>query len=189
MTSDRKAGPRQGGARADDAPGSGAEALADLRDAGPELMEAALRLNRRHEAETSPLTAAQLSGMCAAAFAAPALPDGAGFLLAFDEGADYESRNFLWFRARYSRFVYIDRVIVDPAARGQGVARRLYAALYAAARASGRDLVACEVNVAPPNAPSLAFHAREGFAAVAEGDLLPGKRVAYMLRRLSPKDA
>ncbi|WP_371054784.1 GNAT family N-acetyltransferase [Rhodosalinus sp. K401] len=159
-------------------------AMSDLRGAGPDLRARALRLNRMHEAETSPLRAEDLEAMCAAAFAAPAFGDGTGFLIAFDEGAAYDSPNFRWFKARYPAFVYVDRVIVDPAARGRGLARRLYAALYDATRASGRSLIACEVNVAPPNPASLAFHAREGFDAVGEGAFLPGKRVAYMLRRL-----
>ena len=48
------------------------------------------------------------------------------FLLAFDQDADYDSPNFLWFRERYPRFVYVDRIVVAAAARGRGLARLLY---------------------------------------------------------------
>ena len=47
-----------------------------------------------------------------------------GFLIAFDQNADYRSPNFLWFKARLPRFVYVDRVAVAEAERG-GAARDL----------------------------------------------------------------
>ncbi len=87
------------------------------------------------------------------------------FLLAFDEGAEYDSPNYLWFRRRYPRFVYVDRVAVAQAARGRGHARRLYADLMARAAAADHDVVVCEVNSDPPNPASDAFHATLGFAS------------------------
>jgi hypothetical protein len=33
----------------------------------------------------------------------------AGFLLAFLPEAEYDNSNFLWFKVRYERFIYIDR--------------------------------------------------------------------------------
>ena len=36
----------------------------------------------------------------------------AGFLIAFDPEADYNSLNFLWFKEHYPNFVYIDRIII-----------------------------------------------------------------------------
>ncbi len=41
-------------------------------------------------------------------------------LLAFDQAADYDSPNFLWFRERFPRFVYVDRIVVAGEARGRG---------------------------------------------------------------------
>jgi hypothetical protein len=38
--------------------------------------------------------------------------------LAFDQHARYDSPNFLWFGARYPRFVYVDRIVVAASARG-----------------------------------------------------------------------
>ena len=44
------------------------------------------------------------------------------FLLAFDEASDYDSPNFLWFRERYPRFAYVDRIAVA-LMRGAGALR------------------------------------------------------------------
>ena len=53
------------------------------------------------------------------------------FLLAFREGADYDSPNFRWFAARYDAFLYIDRIVVGQAHRGKGVGIGLYEDLFA----------------------------------------------------------
>ena len=111
-------------------------------------------------------------------------------LIAFDQTADYDSQNFLWFRRRFDRFVYVDRVVVDPARRGMGLARRLYAEVFARASAAGHGHVVCEVNSDPPNPASDAFHAALGFrevgaAIVAES----GKAVRYYERDLATRDS
>jgi hypothetical protein len=109
------------------------------------------------------------------------------FLLAFDQDAAYDSPNFLWFRERFPRFVYVDRVVVGPAARGRGLARRLYDELFAAAAAAGHERVVCEVNLDPPNPGSDAFHARQGFAEIGAAAIHGGaKTVRYLERRLVP---
>ncbi|TIP69850.1 MAG: GNAT family N-acetyltransferase, partial [Mesorhizobium sp.] len=71
--------------------------------------------------------------------------------------------NFLWFRERYPRFVYVDRVVVAGEARGRGHARRLYEDLFDHALRAGQTIVTCEVNAEPPNPASDAFHAALGF--------------------------
>lgn len=43
-------------------------------------------------------------------------------MLAMDQDADYASPNFQRFRARYPRFVYVDRIVVAQSARGRGYA-------------------------------------------------------------------
>jgi hypothetical protein len=87
------------------------------------------------------------------------------FLLAFSEQAAYDSPNFLWFRDRYPRFVYIDRIVVAPSWRRSGIGRLLYADLERQASAHAPDLT-CEVNLDPPNPGSFAFHERSGFFEV-----------------------
>jgi predicted GNAT superfamily acetyltransferase len=76
--------------------------------------------------------------------------------------------------------VYVDRVVVDEAARRRGLAQALYADL--ARTAVERPLV-CEVNLEPPNPGSLAFHERLGFHPCGEAvDPRNGKRVRYLVR-------
>jgi predicted GNAT superfamily acetyltransferase len=91
-----------------------------------------------------------------------------GFVIALDPGAAYDSENYRFFENRGTRHVYVDRIVVDSAARGSGVGRLLYDAVFERARSTGRHEVTCEVNLAPPNPESLAFHQRLGFTKVAE---------------------
>lgn len=85
------------------------------------------------------------------------------FLLAMCNDAQYDSSNFGWFSRRFPRFVYIDRIVVAPAARGSGLGTLLYEELFRFARHDGYPLVACEYNIVPPNEPSKQFHAKFGF--------------------------
>jgi predicted GNAT superfamily acetyltransferase len=119
------------------------------------------------------------------AFLARRIGNFDAFLLAFDQDARYDSPNFIWFRARYPRFVYVDRVVVAPSARGRGCARRLYADLFEHAVRAGHDRVVCEVNKMPPNAASDAFHAALGFVEVGTASVHSGSRtVRYLSRTL-----
>jgi predicted GNAT superfamily acetyltransferase len=105
----------------------------------------------------------------------------AGFLLALNETAVYASLNFQYFRHRYDRFVYVDRIVVDPGHRRMGIGAGLYEALFDATSSAPR--VTCEVNLRPPNPGSLAFHGKLGFRVVGEQDTEGGdKRVALMAR-------
>ena len=107
--------------------------------------------------------------------------------MAFDQGADYDSPNYLWFRDRYPRFVYVDRIVVDPAMRKRGLANRLYEDLFRVANDAGHDRVVCEVNSDPPNPASDAFHAALGFTEVGHATLHAGtKTVRYLSRSLAP---
>jgi predicted GNAT superfamily acetyltransferase len=146
---------------------------------------AVLDLNNAHAVELSWLDPGRLDAFLRTAFYAEAVGELDAFLIAFDEGAPYDSPNFLWFRERYERFVYVDRVVVAAAARGRGLARRLYDDLFARTAASGRDLVACEVNVEPPNPASDAFHAAQGFVELGRGAVGGGKTVRYLTRRVA----
>jgi uncharacterized protein len=108
----------------------------------------------------------------------------AGFLLALSENADYDSINYGYFRRHYPRFIYIDRIVIGAEHRGAGLGGQLYADLQAYV---GGDcaMLACEVNLQPPNPHSLAFHQRLGFEPVGEQDTEGGsKRVCLMAKRL-----
>jgi predicted GNAT superfamily acetyltransferase len=147
--------------------------------------KAVLELNNRHVVELSWLDPVRLEALLAEAFYARGFGDAEAFLLAFDQAARYDSPNFLWFRERYSRFVYIDRIVVAPEARGQGLARKLYVDLFGRSAAAGHDLVVCEVNVDPPNPASDAFHTSLSFAELGRGSIQGGKTVRYLARQLT----
>jgi predicted GNAT superfamily acetyltransferase len=136
-----------------------------------------LSLNNEHFQETSLLDELSLGALLDIAFYARGLGQGAtALLIALDETAPYDNPNFNWFKQRFDRFVYIDRVIVANAARGRGIARMLYQDLFAAAKEAGHSRIVCEVNLTPPNPASDAFHAAMGFTAVGQAILYDGKK-------------
>src|SRR3954462_11652275 len=130
--------------------------------AGTLLGAAMLALNNDHAQELSWLEPARLQHLVEQADLARRIGSLDAFLVAFDQNAGYDSPNFLWFRARYPRFVYVDRIVVAASARGHGHARRLYDDLFEQSIAAGHDRVVCEVNQQPPNPASDAFHAALG---------------------------
>ena len=157
---------------------------ADLT-ASPDLADALLALNNAHAVELSWLEPPRLAHLVAQAFLAERIGQADALLLAFDQAADYDSPNFLWFRERFPRFVYVDRIVVAGEARGRGHARRLYQLLFERARAAGHERIVCEVNSNPPNPASDAFHADLGFTVVGTGELHGGeKTVTYLARDL-----
>jgi uncharacterized protein len=149
------------------------------------LADALLALNNEHAQELSWLTPERLTHLVREAFFARRFGHADAFLLAFDQDADYDSPNFLWFRERYPRFVYVDRIVVAASARGRGLARLLYRELFEQATRAEHIQVVCEVNSDPPNPASDAFHAALGFAEVGSAAIHGGtKTVRYLLRPL-----
>lgn len=109
----------------------------------------------------------------------------AGFVLAVAPGSDYTSVNYRFFEDRGTSHLYVDRLVVAPTHRRAGVAGRLYDAVDARARAAGRSEVTCEVNLRPPNEPSMAFHLARGFVEVGRQDTTGGTiTVALLVREL-----
>jgi predicted GNAT superfamily acetyltransferase len=154
-------------------------------DLAGEVGAALLALNNAHAVELSWLEPERLAHLVAEAFVARRVGAADALLLTFDQAADYDSPNFLWFRERYDAFVYVDRIVVSDAARGRGLARRLYDDLFAAARAAGHTRIFCEVNSDPPNPASDAFHAALGFVPVGTAQIHEGeKTVTYLERHL-----
>ena len=114
------------------------------------MIEGLLALNRECESQLWPLTEDELRTLLDIAYFAKLTPDGHAMLIAFDERAPYESPNHHWFRARYPRFVYVDRVAVSERARGAGQARKLYEELMAKARADGDTVTAPKSTASRP---------------------------------------
>jgi len=140
-------------------------------------------LNNEHAQELSYAAGPRFAHLVAQAFFARHIGTSA-FIIAFDETADYDSPNYLWFRVRFPRFVYVDRVVTAAAARGQGHAAALYNALFEAAREACHERITCEVNADPPNPASDAFHAKMGFAPIGSATLPNGKTVSYFSKPL-----
>jgi len=105
----------------------------------------------------------------------------AGFLLAFREGADYDSINYTWFESHYPQFLYVDRVVISPNAQSGGLGKILYDEIFRYARETGVPVVTAEYNVIPPNEISEKFHARYGFEELARQQTSDGKKIVALV--------
>lgn len=128
--------------------------------------EVLLSLNEAEVPHVNAIDAAQMQRFVDQASAFFKVVDGeqvAGFVISLTAGEDYASPNYRWFEKSLKDFLYIDRIIVNPAFRRQGVARLIYAELAARARRQGLQRLCCEVNLSPPNPDSVALHRHLGF--------------------------
>ncbi len=102
------------------------------------------------------------------------------FLLAFREGADYNSLNYQWFASRYERFLYVDRVVVSGRARASGLGSKLYEHVFVQAASDAVPLVTCEFDLQPPNPASERFHAKFGFVEVGQQSAAAGTKLVSL---------
>lgn len=139
-----------------------------LRPMTDDDLERVLDLNHRHVELLAPLDVERLAELRRWASRADViLADGevAGFVLVVSPGTGYDSPNYRWFAARYGdAFDYLDRIVIDDAYRRRGLASAVYDVVEDAASARGRLVL--EVNIDPPNEPSLAFHRSRGYVEV-----------------------
>jgi uncharacterized protein len=143
-------------------------------------------LNQTFATELSSETPQSFAARAARACVALVAPPDRGFLLAFDQEPAPGAIHFTWLAQHSSDFVYVDRIVTAPHARGQGLARDFYEALYQIAFERGAKRITCEVNFNPPNPDSDAFHAAMGFAEIGRGEMPGGKIVRYLARELTP---
>ena len=145
--------------------------LARIRDIGLDDLDWLLDLNNASVPHVNLLEREALADILQmSAYARCSLRDGepVGALLALRPGQPYASRHYRWFERHHADFLYIDRVMVDGAARKGGHGRRLYADLDEFSRGEGGGHIACEVNSRPPNPISMSFHQALGFVPVGE---------------------
>ena len=150
-----------------------------FRAAAPSDFTAILALNFESEHFLSPLNPAKLSRLEkeAAVFqVATSAHTIAGFLLVFGPQANYDSPNFLWFKARYQDFLYVDRIVISESFRGHHLASTFYEQLDSIAIARGITHVVCEVDIDPPNPASLRFHEKLGFVEVGKQSVPAGDK-------------
>jgi hypothetical protein len=151
----------------------------------PEVENALVSLNNTHALELSYLDVAGLRRLVYDSSVSWRIGVADALLIAFDQDAPYVNQNFAWFKKRYATFLYVDRVVVAPAARGKGFGRSLYENVFHYASRNGHERVVCEVNMDPPNPTSDAFHHSMGFVEVGTATLSGTKTVRYFERRLS----
>ena len=154
-----------------------------IRPATHQDFDRILLLNSREQDKTSPLSLERLQQLHQwSAHHTVAVYGGVvqGFLLVMDQSSDYDGDHFRWFTARYSRFLYVDRIVIDASHARRGFAAALYRDLIRAAREAPVPMLCCEINTVPANHASLGFHARLGFEQLAESEpSATGKRVSY----------
>lgn len=158
-----------------------------VRDATAADFPALLALNEAWVHFLSPLSSERLDALHRASAYHRVVEDHgsiAGFLLAFREGASYDSPNYAWFSQRYPAFVYVDRVVVAGDAQRKGVGTLLYDDVFAFARSSGVPIVAAEFYTRPPNPVSARFHERYGFTEVGSQAIATDKRVSLQISTL-----
>lgn len=146
-------------------------------------LPAALALNNANLPALNELDADELARLVSISHTAlTAEVDGAfaGFCIAMPPGVDYASLNYAWFSRTFDRFVYLDRIAVDPAFRRYGIGRAFYAALVERARGAF-PRITCEVNIRPMNESSLAFHHSIGFREVGQQDTDGGSKTVSLL--------
>lgn len=156
-----------------------------IRDATVADHPAVLSLNNAAEPHVNALPQHEFDWLVAHAAYFRLLEDAgglAGFVLCLPSGIDYWSGNYKWFTERYAAFLYLDRVVVAPRARGSGMGRALYEDLHAFAEQKW-ERVMLEVNLRPPNPGSDAFHENLGYVVVGTREYEAGGRAVRMYER------
>lgn len=105
------------------------------------------------------------------------------FLFGLGPSAEYDSPNYRWFQLYFGErpFWYVDRVVVDPKMRGQGIAPRLYCLMADESRPLP---IAAEVD--HRNGTSIRMHERLGFSRVGENSAKGHRNVMYVLTTSRP---
>ena len=137
-----------------------------LRNASAEDFGSIVELNEREVQQTSPMDLERLRELAQmSSYHKVAVADGriAAFLLAMREDAPYRNDNYAWFAARFSQFIYVDRIVVHPDFAGLKIGSQLYEDLFSYARSQGIRAITCEYNIQPPNPASQRFHDKFGF--------------------------
>lgn len=159
-----------------------------LRLATLEDIPAIVALNAAVVEVTAPMDAARCAELleaCSRCYIAERGDTRLGFALIMYADAPYTNDNFAWFSARLKDFAYVDRIVVDAAARGLGLGAKLYTQVAQDARAAGCLTLAAEIDSDPPNTGSLAFHAAQGFAELGTRRYESGKTVSMQVKGLT----
>ena len=107
-----------------------------------------------------------------------------GFITLIEPGTlAYPSENLRWLERWMAEhdttMLYVDRIAVAEAARGQRTGQRLYEAAFALTQERARAWLTCEVNTLPDNPGSHRFHDRLGFARIGQTQYSADYAVAF----------
>ena len=89
------------------------------------------------------------------------------FLVCFRENSQYQSKNYKFFKKRFNRFFYIDRIGVVKGFKNKGLGTFIYNKIDAICLKDSLPICA-EVNIVPLNKESIKFHEKMGFKKVSE---------------------
>ncbi len=160
-----------------------------IRDAQESDFEAIVELNDAEVQQTSAMDMERLRHLDGiSCYHKVACIDGTAcaFLLAMQHDSPYTSENFLWFVARYSSFVYVDRIVVSASFARHKLGTILYTDLFGYARSGDIPLITCEYNIVPANEASRRFHDKFGFEEVGTQWVANGtKRVSLQVAKAS----
>ena len=154
-----------------------------IRDATEDDFGQIVALNKSEVRQTSPMGLERLRGLTQmSSYHKVAIADSrvAAFLLAMRESSPYENDNYSWFAARFSQFIYVDRIVVGADFVGMRIGSLLYQDLFLYARSQGIKTVACEYNVQPPNPASKRFHDKFGFKELGTQWLAHGTKLVSL---------
>ena len=104
----------------------------------------------------------------------------AGFLIALAPGKNYQSPNYKWFENKYSQFMYVDRIVIDPSCQNKGLGLAFYDDLEIFCQRYA-PIITCEVNLKPKNEGSLIFHKKYGFEQVGTQKTECGKKEVSLM--------
>ena len=162
-----------------------------LRDATPTDLDLMREINQANVPAVGSATLEHLGHLVAessiALISTGGVDDGdhdvAGFCIVMGPGADYDSVNYVWFMEHHPTAMYLDRVAFGDRFQGRGLGGEMYAAVDERMRRDHPDAtgLTLEVNVDPPNEPSLAFHRKLGFVEIGR-QLSHGIEVSLMHR-------
>lgn len=157
--------------------------IISIRSAVPEDFQDILKLNEESVHFLSPLSLEKLKHLHIQAEIHKVVEINGiieGFVLALQEGKDYDSINYSWFLSHYPSFLYVDRVVVSTGQQGAGLGAMLYQEVFKHARDISVPCVTAEIDIDPPNPASLKFHEKFGFEEVGRQLVADGKKAVSL---------
>lgn len=100
------------------------------------------------------------------------------FVVCFREDSQYQSMNYKFFKKRFKRFFYVDRIGVVKGFKNKGLGTFIYSKIDDICLNKGLPICA-EVNIVPINEESIKFHEKMGFSKVSEAYSNPEYGVRY----------